>query len=109
MRKWKIFWLVCALLLLILGLRTAISFARWAKVERGFESIQVGQSRLTVVGKLGRPNYHSGPCGVIAVPLKACALEYVYGHPFAPIVPDYYIVSFSSGEQVIEADRWSSP
>src|ERR1035438_8434543 len=109
MRKRTIFGLVCAFLLLILGLRTAISFGRWAKVEREFESVQVGQSRLTVVGKLGRPNYYSGRCGVIAIPLKECALEYVCGHPFAPIMPDYYIVSFSSAEQVIEADRWSSP
>ena len=109
MRKRTIFGLVCALMLLTLGLRTTISFARWAKVEWGFESVQVGQSQMTVVGKLGRPNYYSGRCGVIAPPLKECALEYVYGHPFAPLIPDYYIVSFSSGQQVIEAERWSSP
>jgi len=61
------------------------------------------------MGKMGKPNYHSGPCGVIHFPDKSCAKEYVYSHPFAPLVPEYYIVAFSSDDRVIEAAPWSSP
>ncbi len=109
MRKKTIFGIVCGFLLLITGLRVAVSFARFAKVERGFDSVQVGQSRRTIVNDFGRPNYYSGRCGVIVDSLQTCTLEYVYGHPFAPLIPDYYIVSFSSDERVIQAGRYSSP
>ena len=109
MRKSVIFSLLCGFLLLVAGLRIAISFVRFSKVERKFASIQVGQSRQEIISRLGKPHYYSGRCGVIADPLKTCTLEYVYGHPFAPLIPDYYIVSFSSDERVIQADRYSSP
>jgi hypothetical protein len=32
----------------------------------------------------------------------------VYSHPFAPLVPEYYIVAFSPEDRVIEADEWDS-
>ena len=109
MRKSVIFSLLCGFLLSIAGLRIAISFVRFSKVEREFASVQIGQSRQEIVSRFGKPRYYSGRCGVIADPLKACSLEYVYGHPFAPLIPEYYIVSFSSDERVIHADRYSSP
>src|ERR1700721_126169 len=109
MRKRAIFALVCDFLFLILGVRKAISFVRWARVERGFGSVQVGQTRLAGVSKPRKPNYYSGRCGVIANPPPACSTEYVYGHPFAPLAPEYYIVFFSSDERAFQADRWSSP
>jgi len=58
---------------------------------------------------MGKPNYHAGECGVIHFPSKECAVEYVYSHPFAPLVPEYKIVSFSRDDRVIEADEWDSP
>ncbi len=58
---------------------------------------------------MGKPNYHEEKCGVIHFPDKNCAVEYVYSHPFAPLVPEYYIVSFSPKDRVIEADEWDSP
>jgi len=109
-RKRTIFIVVGISLILILGLRTTMKFAQWTKVQREFDSIQVGQSRLTVLGKLGKPNYYDGPCGrSFTNPLPTCAIEYVYGHPFSPLDPEYYVVSFSSEDRVIQADRWSSP
>ena len=93
----------------LLALRTSLAFARFSKVERLFASVQPGQSREDVTGLLGRPNYHAGNCGVIHVSAKNCALEYVYSHPFAPLIPEYYIVSFSADDRVIEAAPWMSP
>jgi hypothetical protein len=95
--------------LIALAARTTVSFARFSKVEREFGFIQDGESRASVIARLGKPNYHAAKCGVIHVPLKSCAVEYVYSHPFAPFLPDYYIVSFSADDHVVEADRWTSP
>jgi hypothetical protein len=89
--------------------RTSVSFARFSNVERKFASVQDGESRVSVITRLGRPNYYSGRCGVIHVPEKGCVTEDVYSHPFAPLIPEYYIVSFSSDDRVIEADQWDSP
>ncbi len=46
---------------------------------------------------------------MVYFPQRNCAVEYVYSHPFAPLVPEYYIVSFSPEDRVIEADEWDSP
>jgi hypothetical protein len=96
-------------ILLVVALRTAVSFRRFSRVERRFASVQNGESRASIVAKMGTPNYYAGKCGVIHVPDKRCALEYVYSHPFAPLIPEYYIVSFSTDDRVVEADQWRSP
>ncbi len=108
-RRTRVILILVASIVLILAVKTIVAFARYSKVERGFASVHVGESRAVVITKIGKPNYHAGECGVIHFPDKNCALEYVYSHPFAPIVPEYYIVSFSSDDHVIEADQWSSP
>jgi hypothetical protein len=96
-------------LLLVFAMRTVVAFTHYAKVERAFPSVELGDARASVIGKMGKPNYHAGKCGVIHVPDTSCAVEYVYSHPFAPLVPQYYIVSFSQDDRVIEADEWDSP
>ena len=96
-------------LFLFAGAKLATAFARFSKIEKEFSSVELGQSRISVLGILGSPNYHEGKCGVIHFPEKNCAIEYVYSHPFAPWIPDYYIVAFSSENRVIEADHWTSP
>jgi hypothetical protein len=95
--------------LLVLAIKTIIAFGRYAKAERSFASVQIGDSRASVIGRMGKPNYHEGKCGVIHFPDKNCAVEYVYSHPFAPLVPEYHIISFSPDDRVIEADEWDSP
>ena len=109
MRKRKVAGLVCLTFLLATTLRASVLIARFAKVQREFSSLQIGQSRQSVVSKLGKPSYYSGRCGVIATPLPNCSLEYIYAPPLAPFYPDYYVVSFSSDDQIIDADRYPSP
>jgi hypothetical protein len=58
---------------------------------------------------MGKPNYYSGKCGVISIPSSDCVLEYVYSHPFAPIIPEYKVVSFSRDDRVIAAEELDSP
>jgi hypothetical protein len=108
-RNTRIALMFAAGVLLALAARTVFVFARYSKIKKQFASVQIGESRPSVIAKMGKPNYHAGKCGVIHVPDKACAVEYVCSHPFAPLIPEYYIVSFSSDDRVIEADEWDSP
>src|SRR6267154_809088 len=96
-------------IVLVLAAQIIVAFVRYSKVLRGFASVHMGESRAVVITKIGKPNYYEGKCGVIHFPDQNCALEYVYSHPFAPILPTYYIVSFSPDDRVIEADWWDSP
>ena len=108
-RRTRVILILVASIVLVLAVQTVVAFARYSKVERGFASVHLGESRAVVITKIGKPNYYAGKCGVIHFPDKNCALEYVYSHPFAPIVPEYHIVSFSPDDRVIEAHNWSSP
>jgi hypothetical protein len=101
--------LIAAILVLATLARMGYAFARYAMVERRFISIQAGDTLDSVKDKLGRPNYYQGKCGVIHIPARNCAEEFVYSHPLAPIIPEYHIVSFSSDGRVIEAEDWNSP
>lgn len=108
-RAARILGVVIILVFVVIALRTYFAFVQFWRVERGFKTVHLGQPRSSVFAKFGRPNYYSGSCGVIHVADKMCASEYVYSHPFAPLIPDYYIIDFSSDGRVIEANRWTSP
>jgi|SRR5215469_10015519 len=101
--------IVSLCLLLVITAKTVTAFGRYAKAEKSFASVQIGDSRASVIGRMGKPNHHEGKCGVIHFPDKNCAVGYVYSHPFAPLIPEYSIVSFSPEDRVIEADEWDSP
>lgn len=108
--RWRrILGIVTFCVLLLFAAKVLLAFSLYHRVERSFASVQIGESRASVIGKMGKPNYHAGKCGVIHCPEKGCMVEYVYSHPFAPLVPEYYIVSFSRDDRVIEADNWNSP
>jgi hypothetical protein len=92
-----------------LGTKMMFAFRKFSRIEREFGFIEQGETRDSVNRRYGKPNYHQGKCGVIHVPKKNCTIEYVYSHPFAPLIPEYYIVSFGNDDQVIEADSWISP
>ena len=101
--------MIAVALLLGATAKLTIAFRAYSRVEQEFSSINPGDRLEMVNARLGKPNYHLGKCGVIQPPAQTCALEYVYSHPFAPIIPDYYVVTFSNDHRVIEANRWSSP
>jgi hypothetical protein len=80
---------------------------RW--VAHNFDRIQVGQSRESVIGILGRPNYHSGSCLEDLKLSDHCVSELVYSQAFAPIIPEYYVVDLSQDGRVIGAENLNSP
>jgi hypothetical protein len=109
MRKRRILGIVSICILLAISLKVAISYARFHTVERHFEQVQKGQTSSSVISRLGRPNYHEGSCSADFSPPQNCAKEYVYSHPFAPLIPEYYVVWFSSNDQVLFTENLISP
>jgi hypothetical protein len=97
------------ILVLLLTLKVSYSFLRFHHVRRTFDQIGIGFSRERVLDKLGQPNYHSGAC-LDDMKLSAlCDRELVYSYPFAPWVPEYYVVDFSSDGRVLDREHVISP
>jgi hypothetical protein len=109
LRKSLVLGIILAGVLLILGLKVVVSFARFSRVERPFANLRQGDSQTLVIAKLGTPNYHAGRCGDVVPSPENCAHEYVYSDPLAPWIPDYYVVEFSAEGSVIRADYITSP
>lgn len=92
----------------LLTVRTLHSFSRFHAVAEHFDSVQEGQSWNDVITLLGKPNYHEGPC-LQDLSGSGCVRELVYSYPFAPLIPEYYVVDFSADSRVISADHLTSP
>jgi hypothetical protein len=108
-RKTILIVVALASLLIALAVRANHAFARFSRVQHQFGSVHAGDSRASVLDRMGKPNYYSGACGIIQPARQGCAVEYVYSHPLAPLVPQYYIVTFSSDAHVMTALPWASP
>ncbi len=102
----RIILIVSLCIVLVLAAHTVVAFRRYRRAERSYEAVEIGDTRASVTSRMGKPNYHAGKCGVIHFPAKTCAVEYVYSHPLAPLVPVYYIISFAQDDRVIEAAEW---
>src|SRR5215469_13198326 len=75
-RKVRIALIVSFCLLLVIAVKTVIAFGRYAKAEKSFASVQVGDSRASVIGRMGKPNCHEGKCGVIHFQGKNCKVAW---------------------------------
>jgi hypothetical protein len=93
--------LVCALIL------SPILRVRF--LESAFNKLKVNDSRESVLKRVGRPWREDG-CGVfLGGKPPGCAEEFVYANPFAPYVPEYWIVSFDMNGRVIDLYYTTSP
>lgn len=101
-----VFW---SALILFLWWHERNAFAHYATVRDEFVTVSEGQSEASVYTRLGKPSYHEGRCGVIARISTGCRVEFVYGHPFAPLTADYYIVEFDADHDVVATRHWVSP
>jgi len=96
-----------AIVLLALA-RTVYSFLRFNSVAAKFDSVQEGQSWDSVLVVLGKPNYHEGSC-LQDLSGPRCKKELVYSHPFAPWIPEYYVIDFSADSRVTSKVNLISP
>jgi hypothetical protein len=77
-----------------------------------FNRVRIGSSEGEVLRTLGKPN-RIEKCGEFFGPLdKAelgdCSKEYFYASPFAPVLPQYYVMRFAGSDLVSSATPYSS-
>ena len=99
------------LCVLIIGLTAAMlgwGFFRNSRIGAQFDRVNVGASKEQVVRLLGTPSWIE-PCGKSFGTRKPNCTEYIYRNPFAPLVPEFYSVSFDTSGHVVDKDVYSSP
>lgn len=95
----------------LLTLWALYHFVSGYRVNWNFDRVPIGASKAEVVRLLGTP-WKVDKCGELfggGPPNPACAEEYLYKTPFAPLVPNYYSISFDSSGRVMEKYFYSSP
>ena len=106
LRKANIVLLAAGVLAVWLGYH---AFARY-RVSRNFDRVSTGASKAEVVRALGTP-WKVTKCGQLFgnPDQPGCAEEYLYKTLFAPLVPNYYSISFDSSGHVVDKYFYSSP
>jgi hypothetical protein len=95
----------------VVGLAAAMlgwGFFRNSRITARYEGVRVGASKEQVVHLLGTPSW-AEPCGKSFGTPKPNCTEYIYRNSFAPLVPEYYSVSFDTSGHVVEKYVYSSP
>jgi hypothetical protein len=83
------------------------------QLEKGFDEIAAESTEQEVVKYLGHPN-RVEKCGEFFGPLETkemegCAREFLYASPFAPMLPQYYVVRFDANNRVKGKTPYTSP
>jgi hypothetical protein len=82
------------------------------QLEKGFDGIKAGTTEREVLQRLGHPK-RVEKCGEFFGPipkgeLDGCAREYLYASPFAPLLPQYFVVRFDERDRVKSTAAYSS-
>ena len=87
-------------LLVFLCVLTFGTLIRSRSLDKAFAKIKTNDSTQHVIALRGEPQLIR-PCGpVLDVP--GCAQELVYAHPFAPLVPEYWLVALDARGHVLQ-------
>jgi hypothetical protein len=81
---------------------------RNSRISSRYEAVSVGASDQQVVRLLGTPSWVE-PCGKSFGAPKPNCTEYIYRNSFAPLLPEYYSISFDTSGHVVDKDVYSSP
>jgi hypothetical protein len=83
-------------------------FYRNSRISSRYDAVSVGASDQQVVRLLGTPSWVE-PCGKSFGTPKPNCTEYIYRNSFAPLLPEYYSVSFDTSGHVVDKHVYSSP
>ena len=83
-------------------------FYRNYRLGAGYASVRTGASSEQVLRLLGAPSW-TEPCGKSFGTPKPNCTEYIYRNSFAPLIPEYYSVSFDMSGHVVDKYVYSSP
>jgi len=99
-----------AALAIVVAIAVLLGWAvyRNSRIAARYEGVSVGASDQQVQRLLGTPSWIE-PCGKSFGSRKANCTEYIYRNSFAPLVPEYYSVSFDQSGHVIDKFVYESP
>ncbi len=86
--------------LLVCSVVTFGTLIRSRSLDKAFAKIKPGDTAQQVLALRGNPNSVRSCGPVLNVP--SCAQEMVYAHPFAPLVPEYWLVALNSSGHVLQ-------
>jgi hypothetical protein len=96
-------------LVAVLALAIVVPILRVRHYESAFEGVSVGSNREAVLARMGQPRKH-GECGAyLGGKAPGCIEEFIYVHPYAPYVPEYWSVQFDASRKVVSREHLVSP
>jgi len=103
--------LACVVLVGILWLAWAL--LRDHRLSSNFHKVQNGMPEREVIRLMGKPTRIEN-CGKFWAPvpkseLQGCVEELFYASPFAPALPQYYVIRLGADQRVVEVAPYSSP
>jgi hypothetical protein len=106
-------WLIVASIILAGAIWLVWAILRDRQLYAHFDGVKAGASEADVLRELGRPK-RVERCGEFWAPfpkqeLEGCKKEYFYASPFAPLLPQYYVVWFDADDRVQSLHGYSSP
>jgi hypothetical protein len=105
-------WVITACLVVMVAGIVAFACLRNSSLSEAFDSVNVGDSEQQVVARMGKPSWSERSCGKDfgqpGLP-SGCAHEFLYRNSFAPLVPEYWSVSFDKEGRVIGKSDYVSP
>lgn len=106
-------YLIVSCIVLAGAIWLAWAILRHRQLEKDFDVITAGATEREVVKSLGRPK-RVEKCGEFFGPLPKeeldnCSKEYFYASPFAPLVPEYFVLRFDVNNRVTSKSPYTSP
>jgi hypothetical protein len=84
-------------------------FLRVNRLEDSLSRVKDNDAKNVVLDRMGAPWKDEGCGQYLAGQPSGCAEEFIYAHPFAPYVPEYWVVDFNSDHRVINSVHLVSP
>ncbi len=87
-----------------------LKLSRLHRIKNEFQAATKGTTANEMSAQLGTP-WRSGKCGSSLGDMQAsgCEKEFVYAHPLAPIVPQYWAFFYDGDGRLIDKYEYDSP
>jgi hypothetical protein len=99
--------IISVALILILFLIIWPSF-RVHHLDSEFSKLSSGDTKAAVLKQMGSP-WKNAECGYLVGSSPDCTEELIYAHPYAPYLPEYWIIDFNRDQRVIRLFYTTSP
>ena len=82
---------------------------RTRQIEHAVDRVHVGDEQRRVFELAGEPCRNEACGSLFGVQPTGCTKELVYAHPYAPYVPEYWVVYLDSQQHVLSESHLISP